>query len=352
MLVYLGVGLMLFYTCFSFFSVPLYSLQYEMTPDYQERTRVSAFGAFFGKLGEILYQWIFWLAGLAIFGSVTHGMRVVGWIVAGVVMLGFGVLPGLLVRERYFKRAANQERVPFFPSIAASFQNRAFLVLVGLTICQIVAGMMTSSIDYYLIVYSMCDGDVHVGTEWKAKLSTAYAIIGIIGIYPVNWVANKFGKRRALVITFVLVLLGAVGKWVLYTPGNLWKIMLDPIFCGPVWIAINVLLPSMLADICDDDELRHGLRREGMFGSIFSWITKTGYSLSFFGTGWALTLSGFDASLGGAQHPGSIVAMRLILTIGTAIWAILALLLLSAYPLSRNRAYEIRDALEARRGTV
>ena len=35
---YLVVTLLLFYTCFSIFSVPLMSLTYEMTADYQERT--------------------------------------------------------------------------------------------------------------------------------------------------------------------------------------------------------------------------------------------------------------------------------------------------------------------------
>ena len=44
--------------------------------------------------------------------------------------------------------------------------------------------------------------------------------------------------------------------------------------------------------------------------------------------------------------------MRLVLTISTAVWAIAALVLLYFYPLNRQRAYEIRDALEARRGRV
>jgi len=28
-----------------------------MTADYQERTRIAAFGGFFGKLGELTYSW-------------------------------------------------------------------------------------------------------------------------------------------------------------------------------------------------------------------------------------------------------------------------------------------------------
>lgn len=349
---YLVGTLILFYTCFSLFSVPLMSLTYEMTPDYQERTRVAAFGGFFGKIGELTYSWAFWAANLALFGSVIVGVRAVGWIIGLVVMGAIGVLPGLFVRERYFKKAVAQQKVRLRPAFRAAFSNRAFTVLIGLTICQVLAGMLASNLDYYLLVYNMCGGDIVEGTKWKGVLSTGYAILGIGMIYPVNWLANRHGKRTALTLIFGLVLLGAFGKWFLFTPGNPWKILLDPLLCGPVWTALNVLTPSMLADVCDDDELRHGLRREGLLGALFSWIQKTGYALAFFGSGVALTLVGFDSGLGGAQTPGTLLGMRLLLALSTALWAVIAIGLLCFYPLSQERAYEIRDELEARRGAV
>ncbi|OIR18909.1 glucuronide carrier protein [mine drainage metagenome] len=352
-LAYLLGTLLLFFTCFSFFSVPLTTLAYEMTPDYQERTRVAAFGGFFGKAGEFIYQWIFPLAcSAALFGTVMHGVRVVGWGIAVLVMGVMGLVPALFVKERYFKRAVHQEKVRFLPSLRDSFRNRAFVILVALTLCHIVAGMFISSIDYYLLVYHMSGGNVAVGSYWKAILSSAYAIIGIVGIYPVNWMANRIGKRTTLIVTFAMVLVGAAGKWFLFTPGNPWKILLDPLLCGPVWIAINVLTPSMFADVCDLDELTHGQRREGMFGSLFSWIQKSGYSLAYFGTGLALSLSGFNAGLAGHQHASAILSLRLIFTGTTALWALGAIALLCLYPLTKDRAYEIRDELEARRGRI
>lgn len=350
--VWLIATLLLFYSCFTVFSVPLYSLTYEMTPDYAERTRVAAFAGFFGKAGEFVYQWIFPLTQLAIWGSVITGVRSMGWIIGIVVMAGIGVLPGLFVRERYFKRASHQAKVRFIPAVRACFSNRAFIVLVALMLFQIVAGMLASSLDFYLLVYSMSDGDVAQGSIWKGVLSTAYAVIGIAFIYPVNWLANRHGKVVTLALAFSLVLIGAVVKWFVFTPGNPWRILLDPIFCGPVWVAINILTTSMLADICDEDELRHGLRREGTFGSLFSWIQKLGYSGAFFGAMLSLKWTGFDAALGGNQSAETILGMRLLLAVPTAIWALAALGLLLLYPLNRTRAYEIRDALEARRGSV
>jgi GPH family glycoside/pentoside/hexuronide:cation symporter len=350
---YLIGTLVLFYLGYTVYSVPYNSLGYEMTPDYNERTRVWSFASFFNKVGELSYSWIFPLSTLAIFGTVMHGVRVVGWVVAILILGGMGVIPGIFVRERYFKKAVKQEKVRIWPAVKASATNRAFMVLAGLTGLQIAAGMLASNLDFYLIVYNICGGDVAQGSVWKGWLSTSYAVLGMAWIYPVTWLANRFGKHVALGLTFVLVLLGSAGKWYLYTPGHPWKILFDCLLCGPVWVAIYTLTPSMLADVCDDDELRHGFRREGTFGALFSWIQKTGYSFSFLGAMITLKLTGFDAkTAGGIQTPATLLSMREVLTISTAIWAIAALVLLAFYPLNRKRAYEIRDALEARRGTI
>lgn len=349
---YLVGTLLLFYTCFSVFSVPLMSLTYEMTPDYQERTRVSAYGGFFQKIGELTYSWTFWAANFAIFGAMLTGVRIIGWSIGVVVMGAVGMMPGIFVRERYYRKAVIQGRVRLRPAFKAAFSNRAFTVLLGLTVCQVLAGMLASNIDYYLLVYNMCRGDIVEGTKWKGILSSTYAVFGVAMIFPINWMANRYSKRTTLSVIFGLVLVGSFGKWFLFTPGNPWKILLDPLLCSPVWTGLTVLTPSMLADVCDDDELQHGLRREGMLGSLFSWIQKTGYALAFFGSGVVLNLIGFDASRGGMQSASTILGMRLTLALSTALWSVIAIWLLAYYPITKARAYETRDKLEAHRGML
>jgi glycoside/pentoside/hexuronide:cation symporter, GPH family len=350
---YLIATQILFYIGYSIYSVPYSSLGYELTPDYNERTSVWSFATFFNKVGECGYNWIFPLTTLAIFSSVLQGVHVVGWTIALVIFLGVGLIPGFFVKERLFHQAAKQEKVRILPAIKAASSNRPFMLLLGLTALQIGAGMLASNIDYYLIVYYMFDGDIGQGSHWKALLSMSYAILGIIWVFPVNWLARRYGKHVALAIAFFLVLIGAAGKWFLYTPGHPWKILFDCLLCGPVWVAVYTLTPSMLADICDEDELRHGFRREGIFGALLFWIQKAGYSFGFLGAMLAITLTGFDNTQPGAVPTAdSILAMRLVLTISTAVWAILALGILKFYPLDRRRAQEVRVALEQRRGAA
>ncbi len=350
---YLVATQILFYMAYSMYSVPYSSLGYEMTPDYNERTSVWSFATFFNKIGESGYNWVFPLTTLAVFTSVMQGIHVVGWSLAILIFCGMGIVPGLFVKERFFHQAAKQEKVRILPAMRAAASNRAFILLLALTALQIGAGMLASNIDYYLIVYYMFGGDIAHGSYWKACLSTSYAVLGILWVFPINWLAKRYGKHIALAISFALVLVGAAGKWLLYTPGHPWKILLDCLLCGPVWVAVYTLTPSMLADICDEDELRHGLRREGIFGALLFWIQKTGYSFGFLGAMLTIALTGFDNTTPGAvPTAGSILSMRLVLTISTAVWAIAALLILKFYPLDQRRAHEVRMALEARRGQI
>ena len=108
----------------------------------------------------------------------------------------------------------------------------------------------------------------------------------------------------------------------------------------------------MIADVCDYDELNTYERREGMFGSIYWWVVKLGMALALAAGGFLLNATGFEVALEGDQTADTIYLMRVfdvfvpILTSALAIWAV------ASYSITENRAHEIRDELEQRRGTA
>ena len=110
------------------------------------------------------------------------------------------------------------------------------------------------------------------------------------------------------------------------------------------------LMGSMVADVCDLDELNTGHRREGMFGSIFWWVVKLGQSVAIAGGGVLLNVTGFDVTLGGGQTEEALTLMRacdaFIPVAGSAIaiWAV------ASYSITEEKAHEIRMQLEERRG--
>jgi GPH family glycoside/pentoside/hexuronide:cation symporter len=366
----------LFFTFFTIFYVPYTALTYEMTPDYNERTHVMAYNAFFHKLGEFFYQWAIPLASLI---SLTFfadslikikgqeelslgGIHVTGWLIGLIGLTGFGLLPGLFVRERFKKKTEHQEKVKLFGSAKEAFTNLAFVILVSIIILNTLSGVLAIGIDHYVLVYYMGDGNITLGSMWKALLSSGYAVVGFISIPIINYLASKLGKKGTLYFVYGLMVVGGIMKWFIFQPGHSIFyigpiaidpiILIDPILCGPMWVAVKILLASMMADICDDDELRHGKRREGMFGAVFSWVEKTVISLSYGGTGLALALSGFNNELGGNQTPETFTSMRLFLAGAPALTAIFALVALKFYPITAKRAAETRRKLEERRGVV
>ena len=349
---YFVVGSLLFYTCFTIYAVPNQTLVLEMTPDYDERTSVTSYCGFFGKVGEFVYQWIFPLTQLACFATTMQGVRTIGWLTGIFLIAGIGVLPGIFVKERYYQKARKQAKVRLGESFKAVLTNRGFAILVSMVLLTTIAGVFASSLDYYLLVYYMFDGDIAMGSVWKAILSSAFAIVGVVSIWPILWLSKRFSKQTAMRIIYGMTMLAGIMKWFIYVPGRPWLICIDPILAAPIWTAIGMLQPSMLADVCDDDELKHGQRREGMFGSLFSWVWKCGISLSLLFSGVALVLSGFDSKLGGAQPEGTFTSMRLIFSGIPALSAAIAILLLTLYPVTREKALETRRALEARRGGV
>ena len=345
-----------FFLCNTVWGVPYQSLGYEITPDYHERTRVMSVQAVFIKVAGFGYQWMFPLAQLAFFASVMQGVRFVG-IVAGLFVFGLGgSLPALVVRERFARRieprAGNAESTGFWSSCWAVWQNRGMRVLATLTILQVIAGMLSGALDFYLIVYYMFGGDLVQGAVWKGILSSCYAVVGFAAIWPAAWLSRRLDKRSALAVIYSMAAVGGLLKWVFFNPQYPWLLVFDPLLCGPVYVGLSVLLPSMIADICDEDELRGGLRREGMFGAVLSWLRKTGWSLGLLGSGLALNLVGFDATLKGNQAPETITGIRLFMALTTSLTSVAALLILPLYRLDKRRAADIRAELEARRGAV
>ena len=87
-----------------------------------------------------------------------------------------------------------------------------------------------------------------------------------------------------------------------------------------------------------------------MYGSIFWWVVKLGQAVAIAGGGILLNVTGFDVALEGNQSAQTITYMRMFdafvpcIASGFAIWAI------ATFSITEDKAYEIRQELEKRRG--
>ena len=110
------------------------------------------------------------------------------------------------------------------------------------------------------------------------------------------------------------------------------------------------MVPSMVADVCDLDELQTGTRREGMFSGIYWWIQKLGMAGASVLSGVLLVKTGFNVALGSNQTVPTLLYMRLF-NIGIPIvTSLVAIFIIMTFDISEDKAYDVRKQLEERRG--
>lgn len=347
---YFVIATFVFYTCATVYGVSYQALLTEMTPDYEERTKVTSFVYFFQSIGWIIFPTIFWVAQFDIFPDAMTGMRSIG-ITIGVMIGVLGIICALKAKERYQHLAEQQEKVPILKSLKTAFRNKPFLVLIGLCIFMQVGHQMVNTLGSYLNMYYIFDGDLKAG----AKLGVIMSVLNIpLSMVIVAVVGQRFAhieKKTILLAGMSLSLIGSISKWFLITPEHPYWQIIPPLIMTPGNACFWMLIASLRADVCDDDELKSGTRSEGIYGSVHTWVMKLSYSIVIALSGIILVAVGFEQSLGGDQSEQTIFLMRFLYAFVPMVSIGIAIALLAAYPLTKERMHEIRIELEKRRST-
>jgi GPH family glycoside/pentoside/hexuronide:cation symporter len=364
------IGSIIFYLAYTVFATPWVALGYELTPDYHERTRLMGVQNFMGQLAYLLSPWFLWFMTLEpLHDNLIDGAKWLALII-GVAVVVIGVLPAIFLRERFQNLATADagQATPtgsktslarlqatladFFKGFVITLKFRPFLKLCAATFLVFNGFMMVASFQYYVIIYYVFAGDQAQGALYAGWSGTASAIATFCVIYIVTWVSTKIGKRRAFFACTSISILGYALKWFCYRPDMPLLLLVPAPLMAFGLGGLFTLMGSMIADVCDLDELETGERREGMFGSIYWWVVKLGMAAALAIGGFLLNATGFDVALNGDQSERTIVLMRLfdagipIITSALAIWAI------ATYKLTEEKAHQVRQTLESRRGKI
>ena len=252
------------------FATPLVGLGYEMTSDYNERTRLMAFSQTIGQIAWMIVPW-FWviIADPEIFETQAIGVRKLS-IIVGAVCIVLGVLPAFFCKGIDSANMENRKEINFkslfsnlkdlFIGIAQVSKNKPFMKLCGATFLVFNGFQMVAAFSVYIIVFYMYNGSYADAGTWPAWFSTVTAIVTAFGVIPVvTWMANKWGKRRAFIYSTALSIVGYILKWWGFDPENVWLIFMPIPFMAFGLGGLFTLMMSMTADVCDLDELRNGM---------------------------------------------------------------------------------------------
>jgi GPH family glycoside/pentoside/hexuronide:cation symporter len=303
----------------------------------------------------IISGWLFAITQLNAFDGTMAGARVAG-LAVGATIIVVGLIPTLTVREG-FREVAQKEmitrkkRLSFFKYIKFTLSNRPFLIICLIQICMGVGAAVVGSFGIYIFIYHVYAGDKLAAAVLFGTWQTGYQIATIVCIPLIAWSSRKLGKIISLRLALILLAIGSLSKWFVFTPNVPYLALLAVIALGPAQTAYYMVIRSIIADICDDDELKTGLRREGSYGAMYSWIGKVDGSLGIFIAGAVLVWVGFDSLRSGIQDPNTIYYMRLAFSGFPMAGAIIALVALQYFPLTAERSRQIRVELEKRRSS-
>jgi len=210
--------------------------------------------------------------------------------------------------------------------------------------------MLIAAFSSYVIIYYVFSGDTELGAEYAGWAGSVGAVSTFVVIALVSLLSSRIGKRNTFFVAMWLSVVGYALKWVCYNPDMPWLVIVPAPFMAFGLGALFTLMGSMMADVCDYDELQTGQRREGMFGSIYWWVVKLGMAAALAASGFLLNATGFDVALKGAQTDDAIFLMRLFDVVIPVVATLIAVFAIKRYDLTEARANEIRQTLELRRG--
>lgn len=359
---------MLYYVMFTVWGIPYGALGFEISYDYEERTNIQAYKAFLGGLFGFALPWFytmcFWdwrklfdshvgsivkrVGELTVKsskpGAEVAGAAVIG-ILGGIIIIATALIPALC-KER--AEVQTQEKMDLVSAFKSTFRNKPYLIVTGVSVLMFFGVFLVQPLALYINVYYIFNGHKAQAAMMGGWMGTIYNVMGLAITPLAAWVAHHSGKKKALLWSLAFYILGDILIWWFYTPVNPWLQVIPVALFGPAWAVAMIVLPSMVADVCDLDELETGLRREGMYGAVNSWIVKLGIGAVTCISGLVVTLCGIDPKAA-VQTAETLTKMRLAFIGIPALLVLLAIILGALYPITEERAKEVRAILDARK---
>jgi GPH family glycoside/pentoside/hexuronide:cation symporter len=332
---------------YSLFVVPYTALGYELTNDYDERTRTLAWRMYIGLLASMTVPGLYKLCVLDFFPNEGIGAVWVSVVLAVIVLIS-GMITVTVCRERPDVQVHNS--VSIRDALRYTLINKPFMILSTAYIVVIIGLFSAANMGMFMNIFYVCRGDKGFAGTLGFYGGIVGALTSYLSMYLIARVSMRWSKRFGMNLGLGLGFIGTVSCWFTFDPRWPYAQLISG-FIGALgmqgcWLMIS----SMIADVCDEDELLSGVRREGMFGAVNAFTQKLAIALTSLIGGMMVSLSGFDPNtMGSGELPHHTAMIMKTLIIGAQVAGLaLAMLIFIFYPISRERAAETRRKLNER----
>ncbi len=339
LILYYAFAYVFYDTAATFVYMPYFALTPELTDDYDERTSVMSYRAFFSIVGSL----IAFIVPLMIIGSLIpeNADRV---LLMAVIFGLFSALPLLLVfftvRER--EEFSRQEKPQLTDSFKAFLKNRPFIFAA---IVYLVTWVCIDLLQGILLFYIK-----HV-LEREAMSDLIMALIFVTAVLVLPfwvWVSRRTDKRKSYAIgtAFLAAVLLALTAVTTNVPFGI--VIVLCILAGVGVSAAHVLPWSLLPDAVEYDEYQTGNRHEGMFFSLVTLAQKIASSITIPLIGVLLDVTGYVSNA--AVQPASAVnSIRLLVGPIPGVFLMIGIIFALKFPIDRDEFARIISTLKQRR---
>ncbi len=229
--------------------------------------------------------------------------------------------------------------LPLRRALRYTFTSRPFMILVAANFMSILINALLLGVMYYL-------SDYVLQTNAMIPLAALFIplLIGIVATQPLR-------RRLGVLRTQQLLLMVAGVALVLLTFAPKPLILVCLAVAGFGLAGPQTLTNVLFAQVADDDELRSGVRREGVFFGVNALLTKQAQSVALALQSWILQISGFvTREAGGGQitldQPGAaLFGIRALIGLVPGLALILGALILMAFPLHGQRLASMQEEI-------
>ena len=318
-----------FCTVYSFTNIPYNALLPEMTSDYNERTNISGYKQLFAVIGTLLG------AGAAMPIMALFAGRSAGFIGMSAIF-GFLASASLLVTffsVREPEQVAIQKTGSVLNSIKEVFKNKPYVMLLvtWFSNSTAVAIMQTMLIYYYKYIFR------DEGAVTLAMITLL--VVSLVTIPLWVWLAKKIDKKIAYMAGMTLTLLAVLLFAFFADAMGTTPALILMAFAGVGFSSHYVNPWAMAPDTIEYGAVVSGVRREGVYYSIWTFVIALGGALAGFLVGQGLDL--FQYVPDAVQGAESILGMRLLIGVLPAVFILIGNLFLMLYPLSKKKYEEV-----------
>lgn len=331
---WLGLGVFVYFTGTTCFSIPHDSLGAELSLDYHDRTRVFGLKTAVAQTGTLLA-----LGGMYLI-IVAEQPRAAARSL--VVVMAFAI-PALIVlavsrlRERpeYQGRGATDLRHGFRDVLANPHAARLLAVFFVENFGTANLGLLTPFVMEYVL-------DME-------RLTPAFIAVYFVPalLFIPMWIAlsRRVGKKRLWLFSLSTMTVAFSGLFFVQ-PGDVALVCVLGFVAGVGGGCGQVVGPSIQADVIDYDELRTGQRKEGAYFAVWNFMRKSAYGVAAMLVGTLLSAVGFEPNA--AQSEETRLGMRVLFSFVPAACFLAATLAFTRFRLGEAEHGEIRRQLDAR----